>query len=135
VLVPALVLGVLWDRSGIELVGSGGIYSGSVPNASILSTVLPSLRWPVFFGNLFFLQTIAVPSLGSNGPLWSLSNEFWYYIMFPLGLLALWPGRTAGRRWLYLLAFSAIVALVGIFDQPADNRMVTRRGNKPPTKI
>lgn len=35
-------------------------------------------------GNLVFLQTIFVPVFGSNGPLWSLANEFWYYALFPL---------------------------------------------------
>lgn len=35
-------------------------------------------------GNIFFLQTIVTPVVGSNGPLWSLANEFWYYLIFPL---------------------------------------------------
>ena len=113
VLVPALILGVLWDASGIGLTGTGGIYGGLLPNASISQAVLPSLRLPVFLGNLFFLQTIAVPNLGSNGPLWSLSNEFWYYIMFPMGVLALRPNSSVSRRWLYLLGFSGIAVFVG----------------------
>jgi peptidoglycan/LPS O-acetylase OafA/YrhL len=46
-------------------------------------------------GNLLFLQTIKVPVFGSNGPLWSLSNEFWYYLMFPL----LYFSAARGRRW------------------------------------
>lgn len=34
-----------------------------------------------------FLQTRFTPVFGSNGPLWSLFNEFWYYVLFPaLGL-------------------------------------------------
>jgi len=33
-----------------------------------------------FAGNIGFLQTIEVPVFGSNGPLWSLANEFWYYV-------------------------------------------------------
>lgn len=37
-----------------------------------------------FFSNIFFLQTITAPVFGSNGPLWSLANEFWYYLLFPL---------------------------------------------------
>lgn len=40
--------------------------------------------WQVFLANVFFLQTINFPVFGSNGPLWSLANEFWYYILFPL---------------------------------------------------
>ena len=37
-----------------------------------------------FLGSMAFLQTIYIPTFGSNGPMWSLSNEFWYYIVFPL---------------------------------------------------
>src|SRR6202030_1593882 len=42
----------------------------------------------IFLGNLFFVQTILCRTFGSNGPLWSLANEFWYYVLFPLGLFA-----------------------------------------------
>jgi peptidoglycan/LPS O-acetylase OafA/YrhL len=45
--------------------------------------------WSTLLGNLVFLQTIAVPVFGSNGPLWSLANEFWYYALFPMVWLAL----------------------------------------------
>jgi peptidoglycan/LPS O-acetylase OafA/YrhL len=38
----------------------------------------------VLLGNMLFLQGIYVPVFGSNGPLWSLCNEFWYYMLFPL---------------------------------------------------
>ena len=113
VLVPALGLGALWDFSGITLTGPAGIYGGLIPNASISSSVLPSLRWPVFLGNLLFLQTIVVGTFGSNGPLWSLSNEFWYYIMFPLGALALSPSSNGGRRWICILALPLIALFVG----------------------
>jgi peptidoglycan/LPS O-acetylase OafA/YrhL len=47
-------------------------------------------------GNLAFVQTIAVPTYGTNGPLWSLANEFWYYVLFPLTWLTLvgpWKAR------------------------------------------
>jgi peptidoglycan/LPS O-acetylase OafA/YrhL len=39
-------------------------------------------------GNVAFLQTIAVPCFGTNFVVWSLANEFWYYILFPILLLA-----------------------------------------------
>ena len=44
-------------------------------------------------GNLLALQTVALPQFGGNYALWSLANESWYYLMFPLVLLHL-----AGRR-------------------------------------
>jgi peptidoglycan/LPS O-acetylase OafA/YrhL len=37
-----------------------------------------------FFGNLFFLNETYVPDFGSNGPLWSLKFEWWFYILYPL---------------------------------------------------
>ncbi|GAB3465620.1 hypothetical protein GCM10027321_30910 [Massilia terrae] len=44
-----------------------------------------------FAGNLFGLQTIFVENFGGNYALWSLANETWYYVAFPLLLLGL-PG-------------------------------------------
>ena len=38
-------------------------------------------------GNIFFLQTIFVKTYGTLEPVWSLANEFWYYILFPLILI------------------------------------------------
>ena len=37
-----------------------------------------------FFGNLFFLNETYVPNFGSNGPLWSLKYEWWFYVLYPL---------------------------------------------------
>ena len=42
-----------------------------------------------FFGNLVGLQKITVPTFGGNFPLWSLSNETWYYVLFPLLVIAM----------------------------------------------
>jgi peptidoglycan/LPS O-acetylase OafA/YrhL len=48
-----------------------------------------SLSFITFFANLCFLQTIYSPVYGTNGPLWSLANEFWYYVIFPLSLISI----------------------------------------------
>jgi peptidoglycan/LPS O-acetylase OafA/YrhL len=87
VLFPALVLGAVWDRIGMRIPQAaplyfGGLYKFYVPSVALRSTV------PVFLGNFFFLQSIVSPVFGSNGPLWSLSYEFWYYIVFPALILA-----------------------------------------------
>ena len=34
-----------------------------------------------WIGNLFGLQSVLVPSLGGNGPLWSLAYEIWFYVL------------------------------------------------------
>jgi peptidoglycan/LPS O-acetylase OafA/YrhL len=69
-----------------------------------------SLSAVTFLGNMAFLQTIATPVYGTNGPLWSLANEFWYYVLFPL--IAFAAGRIAnpGRRWLRL--FAVVIAMI-----------------------
>ena len=51
-----------------------------------------------FLGNLVGVQDMAVPRFGGNFALWSLANEIWYYVMFPVLVLAL-AGSTAAVRW------------------------------------
>ena len=71
-----------------------------------------SLSLTTFFLNLFFLQTIFVPIFGSNGPLWSLANEFWYYILFPLLLITF--GVIHKVKILRIFCF-ALVVLISFF--------------------
>ena len=85
VLLPALLLTALWDNLGIAITGSS-FYNGALAEMYNSGPPPDPSRYSIntFFGNLAFLQTIAVPTFGSNGPLWSLANEFWYYVLFPL---------------------------------------------------
>lgn len=92
VLIPGLLFGLLWDVLGKSLFASTGLYTQPLRSFAGL-IVQNELTARNFFGTLFFLQTIVCPSFGSNGPLWSIANEFWYYVLFPLGLLA-------GYSWL-----------------------------------
>jgi len=87
VLIPALILTAIVDS--ILMSHSPEILSGTY---NPVSNSLPSLgkyssSWSTFFGNIFFLQGMLTPVFGTNGPLWSLANEFWYYILFPLLLI------------------------------------------------
>lgn len=86
VVVPALVLGGLLDgigRFGVD----APLYRGLSGAVTLPRDIAPQLGFWPFLGNIFFLQTIAVPTFGSNGPLWSLANEFWYYVWFPTLLI------------------------------------------------
>jgi peptidoglycan/LPS O-acetylase OafA/YrhL len=112
VLFPALLLGALWDQIGLRL-SSGfalyhsGLYKFYEPSVALRSTVSG------FFGNLFFLQSIRFQVFGSNGPLWSLSYEFWYYLLFPALVLAIFSrGSALGRVASFLLAV-AVAAFIG----------------------
>jgi peptidoglycan/LPS O-acetylase OafA/YrhL len=88
VLIPGLLLCALWDNVGLHFHLAPVLYSGAAGN-HIIPDIRPALKTHIFFGNLFFLQSILVPIFGTDGPLWSLANEFWYYLLFPLGLVAL----------------------------------------------
>lgn len=87
VLIPALLLTLALDCVGINLTngeGYDGTWSHLVQSGPSINITNDSLNFTTFIGNIFFLQTIIVPTYGSNTPLWSLSNEFWYYLLFPI---------------------------------------------------
>jgi peptidoglycan/LPS O-acetylase OafA/YrhL len=100
VLLPALILGALWDRIGMRIPQAAPLYYDALYKFNGPSVALRS-TFPVFFGNLFFLQSILSPVFGSNGPLWSLSYEFWYYIVFPVLLFAAAAWTGTRERFLY----------------------------------
>jgi peptidoglycan/LPS O-acetylase OafA/YrhL len=108
VLLPGLLLTLLWDKIGVALEPS--VYLGDPAN-HILGSIARTDAAPVFVGNLLFVQEVVVPAFGSNGPLWSLANEFWYYVLFPLGLLAIVPFTSTRTR----IITAALFTLLGIW--------------------
>jgi len=113
VLIPALILGSIWDHSGIHIFGVAGIYGGHAQANVGRVPVLPRLSASVMIGNALFVQTIFTPTFGSNGPLWSLSNEFWYYLLFPLMVLAYPLRKFDWSTVLYACAWLIIVFAIG----------------------
>ncbi len=110
VLIPALLVTLCFDSLGKFLVDSAG-YDGrwrgllsSGPGVGIDNIALSPLT---LLGNAFFLQTVAVPVFGTNGPLWSLANEFWYYLIFPFVAMALYERSS--------LSLFAVAITGGIF--------------------
>jgi peptidoglycan/LPS O-acetylase OafA/YrhL len=114
VLLPALLLTAGWDSLGLSLFGTGGIYGARIGGTWLrIPDVEQSLNARVLLGNLAFLQDLAVVPFGSNGPLWSLSYEFWAYWTFPLLFRAAYGSSTAPIRVLCGLAAVAAVVLLG----------------------
>jgi peptidoglycan/LPS O-acetylase OafA/YrhL len=112
VLVPGLLLGFLWDRVGSWLFAARGIYANSLSDLGP-AVPLKNLTLGNLLGNLLFLQTILCEAFGSNGPLWSLANEFWYYVLFPvaLGAALAW----ARRSFRMAIPLTCLAVLIGIF--------------------
>lgn len=114
VLVPALILCTLWDMCGTRLFSNAGVYMGALAYSHMaLGVIAHQDTIRVWLGNLVFLQGIRVPSFGSDGPLWSLSYEFWYYALFPLGMLALRPKTSVRARIISLVMALLILILIG----------------------
>jgi peptidoglycan/LPS O-acetylase OafA/YrhL len=120
VLIPALIVTVCWDFMGKSHAGMGG-YLGAFREVYGSG---PSSEYPAdnsiscFFGNLGFVQNIFTSIYGSNGPLWSLAYEWWYYVLFPLfyvGFRQLKSRKKMGG--LYVLLGAAIFILMSKFMQ------------------
>jgi len=115
VLLPALLIGFCIDWTGNHIfAGAGGLYDAPAGQDYVLTRDF-SQMWngSIFLGNLLFLQTILVPLAGTNMALWSLCNEFWYYIVFPLFALAVLGGGGIFSRALAFLAGVALLAMTG----------------------
>lgn len=106
VLLPALLIGAALDGVGGAVFPSA-LYEGTQGSVALNYDVSDRLTVPIFLGNALFLQDIAVPALGSNGALWTIACEFWYYVYFPLAWLAVrsrnWPGIAVAAIGLYFI--------------------------------
>jgi peptidoglycan/LPS O-acetylase OafA/YrhL len=97
VLLPCLVATAVLDTSGYH-VGGAQFLNGNVDSPRLIFPAGQAVHTDVhtFLDNAFFLQTIIAPVYGDNVPLWSLANEFWYYVIFPLLFFGI--RKDTGRR-------------------------------------
>jgi peptidoglycan/LPS O-acetylase OafA/YrhL len=123
VLIPALLLCFAWDSLGQFLhqhhLGLNTALLQQIPGRVPASPIQQRLGLSMdetlstFLGNVFFLQTILVQTFGSNGPLWSLSYEFWYYLLFPCAVLAIRSRHGVPSRLLFAAGFFLMAFFVG----------------------
>jgi peptidoglycan/LPS O-acetylase OafA/YrhL len=109
VLLPVIAIGWGLDTLGRGVFAGFGVYSSPVFAQSFdLNLLLP---------NLLNLQGIFFPAFGSNGPLWSLGCEFWYYITGALLLLPLTRVRPILRfaGFAFGAALAVTFSIAGIF--------------------
>jgi peptidoglycan/LPS O-acetylase OafA/YrhL len=118
VLLPALLLTTVVDALILRhapgaLMGDYAALWGSGPTAQQPY----SASFLTLLGNVFFFQTLLTPVWGSNGPLWSLAYEFWFYVCFPLLTCAAGlTGRSLGRSQRLMCGLSAVM-LLGLLPQ------------------
>ncbi len=115
VIAPALLLTLLWDTLGASGHGAPGYscrWLSLVHSGPCAGSWHYDLSPAAFLGNLAFLQSVLVAPFGSNAPLWSLANEFWYYLLFPLGLQVVLGSRSLKARLVAIAAIAAIALLL-----------------------
>ncbi|MEA3087873.1 MAG: hypothetical protein QOC89_5570 [Paraburkholderia sp.] len=115
VLIPALLLTLFWDRMGIALAG-GPFYLGTEGTFDQQINVASHLGQSTLLCNLVFLQTLTCGTYGSNGPLWSLANEFWYYMWFPACYVLLRQRRGFSALVAGALALGTMVAFPSLLS-------------------
>jgi peptidoglycan/LPS O-acetylase OafA/YrhL len=108
VLIPGLILTFCVDSMGVHWFGTTPVYLGTLNYMGNIA-VASFLNWKTFFGNIFFLQTISVNTFGSNTALWSLGNEFWYYVLFPLIYFIFYSKNIWTRVLLLVVALGTFV--------------------------
>lgn len=72
-----------------------GIVTGALDPRSIDFSLSNPYSAASLAANLTGMQTIVAPVFGGDYPLWSLSNECWYYLMFPLLVMTFRARRRA----------------------------------------
>jgi peptidoglycan/LPS O-acetylase OafA/YrhL len=114
VLIPAILIGLFIDNIGNHFFDqAGSIYSAPKGQDYVTSESFGQNVY-VVLGNMFFLQNIFVPTVGTNTALWSLSNEFWYYVAFPLILLTIQSNVSTIYRFICAFAAVGIFVLIGV---------------------
>jgi peptidoglycan/LPS O-acetylase OafA/YrhL len=112
VLIPALLLGGIFDSIGRYEIAAP-IYLGVQGTNTLLAyDVASHLSLRNFVGSLAFVQTLLVKPFGSNGSLWSLANEFWYYVWFPPLYLSLRGRRPSIAVTFVLITMAAFPTLL-----------------------
>jgi peptidoglycan/LPS O-acetylase OafA/YrhL len=90
VLIPALLVVLLVDTIGRGFFGNSAYYVGTHAFHGVAPVTHATHLSPIeAVGNAAFLQGYWIHPFGTDGPLWTLAYEFWYYLLFPLLLICL----------------------------------------------
>ena len=109
VLIPALFIGYVLDYYGN--INFSDLYTNAYHISAMNFNAIGNDNFLTLIGNILNVQTIFVPTLGTNGPLWSLSNEWSYYMLFILLFINNWT-RVLFLGIVVLLVFKNIDILI-----------------------
>ncbi|MBB3406784.1 peptidoglycan/LPS O-acetylase OafA/YrhL [Rhizobium sp. BK316] len=114
VLIPALLFAFLFDTLALDIfhAAENGIFALDAEGAG---TALNHDAWTAAC-NIAFLQTAFCTQFGSNGALWSLFHEFWYYMTFPLVMMAFWGRSGVIAKVAMTIAAAAILLALTWFQ-------------------
>lgn len=110
---PALLLTALLDWIGSHYFGAAGLYTHEQPmiREKLASGAFSEAATPfIFMMNVLMQQTLRTLPFGSNGPLWTISLEFWFYIAFGLALVA-----TAARARRDIVIRAIVLVALALF--------------------
>lgn len=107
VLIPVLMITATLDLIGSNLFPDT-VYAGDLKQ---------HLSWSALAGNLLNLQNMLAPTFGSNGPLGTLANEFWYYLTFPLLVAPFMPLSTTSRVALGVLGLTLLAGQTALMPE------------------
>ncbi|HXD93222.1 MAG TPA: acyltransferase [Bacteroidia bacterium] len=79
-LLMAIILTYVVDKIG--LTHHLPVYFSHTLYPSINENIHPVLNLKTLLGNLTFLQTVYTPVWGTDGPMWSLMYEWWFYLLY-----------------------------------------------------
>lgn len=111
VLIPAIIIGAMWDYLGLKVSSFPEVYTKAFGLSGAANTE-KNLSLINAVGNILFLQPNHVPTFGSNGPLWSLAYEFWYYILYA-ALISVLYSVSKFMRALWLIVIALIIWFIG----------------------
>lgn len=100
-LLPGLIVGAALDLLGVKFFNGTGLYS-RYPDFTTVTLTLAS-----FFGNIFMLGPVVVPTFGSNAMLYLFSCLWWSFV-----LLAAMSGAARLRRPVASFARAAVLLAV-----------------------
>ena len=110
---PALLLTAALDLSGSSWFASSGFYTHQHPMILEKVSTAPFVTYmttEIFGMNALLQQFIHAPAFGSNQPLWTISLEFWFYVVFGLAILAFAYRQNALR-----VAGAVLLVLLAVF--------------------